>query len=123
MLPHRLDLVNVLLLDLAGGSCGRPPANIHLDLLGLGFLALRDAQRQHAILVIGLDGFGVHGVGKRKAAGERAISALHARIAFLIHFFLELAFTAGPRGQVLILRRAAEEILEQAVQLRVNYSN
>jgi hypothetical protein len=34
--------------------------HIHLDLLGLRFLALRYAERQHAILIIGLDGLRLH---------------------------------------------------------------
>src|SRR6201987_5038050 len=88
------------------GSSGRRGSlsrgfDVDLDLLRLGFLALRNDQRQDAILVIGLDGLGVHGVGKREAAAEGAISALDAQIVFLIHLLLESAFTANRKDVVL----------------------
>src|SRR5215831_371300 len=146
----------------SGGGC---PAHLHLDLLRLGFLTLRDAEGQHTVLVVGLYGLGVDGVGEREAAGERAIAALDAQIVLVLRLFagpgragdlFELALAADgqnvvldanvellrfdvrqvgldhelmlvfedvhcgyPRRQVLFLRRTAEEIAEQAVQLRI----
>src|SRR5258705_10292639 len=76
-------------------------ANTHLDLFRLGFLALRNAQRQHTILVISLDGFAVHGVGQREAAGEGAIRTFDAQVVLLVHFLLELAFTTDSQNVVL----------------------
>ena len=48
----------------AGGrrrDCRRP--HVHLDLLRLRFLTLRNRQRQHTIQIVGLDRFRIHGVG------------------------------------------------------------
>src|SRR5205085_10308072 len=73
----------------------------HLDLLRLGFLALGNAQRQHAIFIVSFDGIGIHGVGKSEAASERTIGAFHAQIILLVDFFLELAFTANRQNVVL----------------------
>src|SRR5438477_12838144 len=55
-------------------------SHVDLNLLWLGFLALRDTQRQHAVLKIGFDGIWIHGIRKRKTAGEGAVGALHAKV-------------------------------------------
>src|ERR1700756_776297 len=75
--------------------------HIHLDLLGLRFLALRYAERQHAILIIGLDGLRLHRVRQRKAPAERAIAALDAQVVVLVHLTVELAFAANGEDVVL----------------------
>src|SRR5450432_4005186 len=54
-----------------GRNGRRGGRNIDANLLRLGFLALGNNQREHAIMIIGLDGVGVDGVGKREAAAER----------------------------------------------------
>src|SRR5713226_1693804 len=76
-------------------------SNSHFDLLRLGFLALRKAQRQHTILIIGLDGFRFHGVGQREAAAEGAIGAFDAQIVVFVHVLLKLAFAANGEDVVL----------------------
>src|ERR1700741_88096 len=96
--PRCFDLPN---LPASSGRRGSLGLHVDLDLLRLGFLALRNDQRQDAILVIGLDGLGVHGAGKREAAAEGAISALDPQIVFLIHFLLEFACTANRKDVVL----------------------
>jgi hypothetical protein len=53
------------------GDCRR--AYVHLNLLGFRFLALRNVQRQDAVLIIGLDGLLVNGVSQREAARERPV--------------------------------------------------
>jgi hypothetical protein len=75
-------------------------------LLRLGFLALRNRQRQDTILIIGPDRFRVHGVGQREAAAEGAIRALDAQVVVFVHFFLELAFAAN--GQNIIFHADVE---------------
>ena len=70
-------------------------------MLRLRFLFLGDAQRQHAVLVVGLDRFRIHGVRQREAAGEGAIRALHTKVVLLIHVFLELALAANGQDVVL----------------------
>src|SRR5271165_6184916 len=60
-------------------------ANIHLDLLGLGFGALAQLDLQDAVAVISADVFGVHRVRQGERAGEAAIAALHAaEVLFLL---------------------------------------
>src|SRR5713101_4638176 len=76
-------------------------SHIHLDLLWLRFLALRYAQRQHAILIIGLDGLRIHRVRQRKAPAERAIGAFDAQIVVFVHLILKLAFAANREDVVL----------------------
>src|SRR5260370_2700643 len=69
--------------------------NSHFDLLRLGFLALRYAQRQHTILIIGLDGFRFHGARQREAAAEGAIGAFDSQIVVFVHVLLKLSFAAN----------------------------
>src|ERR1700688_4525045 len=73
----------------------------HLDLLRFRFLALREAQRQHTILVISLDCIRFHGVRQREAPAERAIGALDAQIVVFVHLALELAFAADREDIIL----------------------
>jgi len=53
-------------------------SHIHLDLLWLRFLALRDAQRQHAVLIVRVDRVRVYRARQRKTPAERAIAAFDA---------------------------------------------
>src|SRR5712664_316602 len=76
-------------------------SDVYLDLLGLGFLALGEAERQHAIVIVGLYGVRLYGVGQREAAAERAIGALDAQIVVLVRLGVELAFAANGEDVVL----------------------
>src|SRR5216684_298371 len=78
----------------------RRSPDVDLDLLRLGFLFLRDAQRQHAVLIVGLDRFRIHGVRQREAAGEGTIGALHAQVVLFVHFLLEFALAANRQNVV-----------------------
>src|SRR5260370_26411170 len=65
----------------AGGRRGhRRSPHGDLDLLRLRFLFLRDGQRQHAVLIVGLDRFRIHGVLQRKASSEEAVRDLHTQV-------------------------------------------
>src|ERR1700676_4249733 len=77
---HRLLLRHTL----TQGRC----SHIHLDLLRLCFFGLRDVQRQHAIVIVGLDWVGVYGAGQREAPAERAIGAFDAQIVVLVQLRL-----------------------------------
>src|SRR5579864_8818705 len=106
ILPAPLSTHNFCagLLSRSSGSHGRGRgscADVDLDLLWFRFLALRNVEREHAILIVGLDGLRVHGIREREAASERTIRALHAQIVVLIHFLLELAFSANREDVVL----------------------
>src|SRR6266436_2662052 len=79
----------------------RRGSHVDLDLLGLGFLTLRDTQRQDAVFVRGLDGFRIHGVRQREAAGERAVRALYPQIVLFAHILLKLALATNRQDVVL----------------------
>src|SRR5260370_192840 len=70
-------------------------------MLRLRLLFLRDAQRQHTILIVGLDRFRIHRAREREAASEGAIGALYAQIVLLTHILLELALAANRQDVVL----------------------
>src|SRR5215470_14208901 len=79
----------------AGGSRGHSRSvHVDLDLLRLRFLTLGNRQRQHAVLIIGPDRIGIHGIRKREAASKGAKRALHAQVVLFAHFLLELALPA-----------------------------
>src|SRR5437764_9830248 len=88
LLPRQPFSLPPLLPD--GSGHGRS-SHVDLNLLWLGFLALRDTQRQHAVLKIGFDGIWIHGIRKRKTAGEGAVGALHAKVILFVHFLFKLA--------------------------------
>src|SRR5262249_39237050 len=69
------------------GGSGSRLTDVHLDLLWLGFLALGNVEREHAIFVVSLNGLGVDGVGQREAASEGAIAALDTQIILLFGLF------------------------------------
>src|SRR5713101_5887702 len=85
---------------LGRGSRCRACTDIHLDLLRLRFLTLRNQQRKHAVVIVGLDRFGIHAVCQREAPAERSVSTLHAQVVFLADLLLELAFAA--QGQQVV---------------------
>src|SRR6516164_6681486 len=107
MLSHRspANLAVVFgLRELLACSCCRGLSldrHVDLDLLGLGFLALRNGEGQDAVFVIGLDGLGVHGVREREAAAEAAVGALDAQVVVFVHLLLELALAANREDVVL----------------------
>src|SRR5215831_9884787 len=91
-------------------SCRCLSAYVHLYLLRLGLFALGDGQRQHAVFIVGLDGFGVDRICQCKAASERTVAALYAQVVLLVGLFagacsvgdfLELALSAN--GQNIVL--------------------
>src|SRR6266481_2029255 len=88
-------------LPAGGGRGHRRSRDVDLDLLRLGFLVLQDGQRQHAVLVVRLDGIRIHGVGQWEAAGEGTVRAFHAQVVLFVHFLLELAFSANGQDVVL----------------------
>src|SRR2546425_669206 len=66
-------------------------AEVDLNQLRLGLFALRKSQRQHAVLVLGMDLFRVNGARQRERAGERAVGPLRAVEAALLDLVFELA--------------------------------
>src|SRR6476620_11109841 len=62
-------------------------SDLDLDLAGLGFLAQRQPQRQHAVLVFGGHLGRVDRPWQRKRPAERAVTPLHA----MEMLFLDLA--------------------------------
>src|SRR6266404_4901812 len=65
------------------------------------FFPLRNRQRQHPVLILGLDRLAVHGVCQREGPAERAIRTLHPQIVVLIHLLLKLPLTANRQDVVL----------------------
>src|SRR3989442_4594092 len=55
-------------------------AEVDLNQLRLGLFALRKSQRQHAVLVLGIDLFRVNGARQRERAGERAVDRKSTRL-------------------------------------------
>src|SRR5258708_4798010 len=87
--------------ELPSGSSRSRSSNVDLDLLGLGFLFLRDAERQHAVLIVCLDGFRIHGVRQREASSERAVRALNTKIVLFVDLLLDLALATNRQNIVL----------------------
>src|ERR1700693_30714 len=92
---------------------------IHLDLLRFRFLALRKAQCQHAIVIIGLDVVRFHGGGQREAPAERAVGAFDAQIVVLLHLAFELSFAAN--GEDIILHADVQILRIHIRQVRLNH--
>src|SRR5437879_6637710 len=87
--------------ELPFGSSRSRSSDVDLDLLGLGLLFLRDAERQHPVLIVCLDGFRIHGVRQREASSERAVRALATKIVLFVDLLFELALTPNPQNIVL----------------------
>jgi hypothetical protein len=80
-------------LDVA--MAARRSLHTNLNLLRLGFLALRNRQRQYPIFIVGLNRFDVHSVRQRETATERTIRAFHTQIVVLAHLLLKLALAGN----------------------------
>src|SRR6202521_2014085 len=93
-----LELLVLRGLALSLGFEGLVAANVDLDLLGLGFGLLGQADLQHAIVVVGVHLPSIHGAGQRERAGEDAILALHAAIVFFFLFFFDFALAMHSEG-------------------------
>src|SRR5512135_1111090 len=76
-------------------------ANLHLDLLGLGFGLLGQADLERALVIVGLDVLGFHRAGQRERAGEASVLPLDATEVLLFLFLLELALAPNSEGVVL----------------------
>src|SRR5258708_31096 len=76
-------------------------ANVHLDLLRLGFSLLGQSDLQHPLVVVRRNLLGVHGCGQSESAGEAAILTLHAPIILFFLFLLDLALAVNGEGIVL----------------------
>ena len=72
-------------------------ADMHFDLLRLGFGLLGQADLQHALVVVRRNILSVHGRGQIEGAGEAAVLALDAAIVLLFLFFFELALAVEVR--------------------------
>src|SRR5687767_9587065 len=90
-----------------------------LDLLGLGFLAHRQPDRQHAGLVLGADLASVDRRRQRERPRERAITALDAMEVLLRDFRVELLL-ATQRERV-VFDRDLELFLFQVGQLSLQH--
>jgi hypothetical protein len=71
-----------------GRSAGRRAAD--RDLLRLGFLALRQPDRQHAVLVARADPRGIDRGRQRERARERTVVPLHPLVAVLARLVVDL---------------------------------
>src|SRR6266852_1517430 len=75
------------------GFEGLLAANIHLDLLGLGFGLLGELDLQHALIIVGAHLPWIHRTRQRERAGEASVLPLHATEVLLLLFLLELTLT------------------------------
>src|SRR6476660_8143852 len=82
------------------GLSHRRRTQIYFDLLRLCFFTLWNRQSQHSVLIVGLDRFRVHGIGKREAPAKSSIRAFHAQIILFVHLLLELALTANRKDVI-----------------------
>src|SRR5580693_5316568 len=62
--------------------------NINLDLFGLGFSLLGEADLQHAVVIVGAHLSRIDGTGQRERAGEGSVVPLDATEVFLFFFLL-----------------------------------
>ncbi len=83
------------------GFEGLLAANIHLDLLGLGFGLFGKVNLQHALVVVGAHLPEIHGTGQRERPGELSVLPLDATEILLFLFLLDLALAMDGQGGVL----------------------
>src|ERR1700676_1777082 len=76
------------------------PANVHLDLPGLGFGLFWQIDLQHAFVVARRNVFGIHGAWQGEGAGKAAVLALHAAIVLFFFFFFDLALAVHRQSVV-----------------------
>src|SRR6266496_4424037 len=73
------------------GFEGLLTADVHLDLLGLGFGLLGEVDLQHALVIVGAHLPRIDGTGQRERAGEASVLPLNATEVLLLLFLLDLA--------------------------------
>src|SRR5437879_1677208 len=78
----------------AFGFQGFLAVDIHLDLLGFGFRLLRDADLQHAFVIVGAYLLRIHRVGQRERTGEASVLPLDSLEILLFLFLLVRALAA-----------------------------
>src|SRR5260370_3301263 len=76
-------------------------ANINLDLLGLGFGLLGQANLEHALVIVGAHLPRIHGTGQRERAGEASVLPLDATAVLLFLFLLDVALAMD--GEFVVL--------------------
>src|ERR1700752_650139 len=76
-------------------------ANIHLDLLGLSFRFLSQANLQHALVVVGARLPRIYRTGQRERPGDASVLPLDAPEVLLFLFLLDLALAMDGEGIVL----------------------
>src|SRR6202451_4332468 len=88
------------LRGLAGslGFEGLLAANVHLDLLGLGFGLLGKVNLQHALVIVGTHLPRIYRAGQRERPGELSVLPLHATEVLLFLFLLDLALAMHGEG-------------------------
>src|SRR3954467_11727246 len=65
-------------------------ANVHLDLLRLGFGLLSQLNFQHALIIVSVNAVGIHRIWQSKGASEASILPLHATVVLFLLFLFEL---------------------------------
>src|SRR6266699_4852135 len=76
-------------------------ANIHLDLLGLGFGLLGKVNLQYALVIVGGHLPRIYRAGQRERPGELSVLPLDATKVLLFLFLLDLALAMDGEGGVL----------------------
>jgi hypothetical protein len=82
------------------GVAGLLAANTNLDLLGLGFGLLGEANLQQALVIVGVHLPCIHDIGERERAGEASVLPLDATEVLFFLFLLNLALTMDGEGVV-----------------------
>src|SRR5260370_2802513 len=72
-------------------------ANINLDLLGLGFGLLGQADLQHALVIVSPHLSRIHGPVQRERPGELSVLPLDATQVLLFLFLLDPALASHPQ--------------------------
>ncbi len=82
--------------QLAGafGFQGLLHVDVHLDLLGFGFRLLREADLQHALVIVGAYLLRIHRVGQCERTGEASVLSLDSLEILLFFFLLEPTLAA-----------------------------
>jgi hypothetical protein len=83
------------------GFEGLLAANVHFDLLGLGFGLLGKVNFQHALVIVGAHLPGIDGTRQRERPGELSVLPLDATEVLLFLFLLDLALAMDGEGVVL----------------------
>jgi len=84
-----------------GSRCEPLPvlaANIHLDLLGLGFRLFGEFDLQQALIIVAAHLPRIYRTGERERAGEASVLPLDATEVLLFLFLLDLALAMDGEG-------------------------